>query len=584
MFQQMQAMAQKQLDEFRMEIQRRDQEILAMSAKMKTLEEQHQDYQRHIAVLKESLCAKEEHYNMLQGDVEELRQRLEEKNRLIEKKTQQAQQERSRGTAELTEMREHMDIKDRKINVLQRKFDLLEATKKQQNVPAQNATEDFSVQKKQIEEQRKHIEEQRKHIEEQSRRVDEQRKTVENKHKHVDEKEKQLAELDKQLKKRKEQMDQLEASLQKAGGNVAVAGELNKKLVEAEKKLEKAQEESQRSATEMERLLQLVQMSQEEQNTKERQIVELQQALRNAQAKLKSQQAAAQKEENATANSECDELLQKGDIECTGNTEREDYIRDLEKTVTSYENLLRDNRYEIQELETALELKNKKLLDMENIHNLQLVEAKFEERRGELIQLENRLVSDNESIVCAEEINNLRKCLSTKESRVNELEHALRESIKIATERERVLHQEEVKRKQIIEKVSKLEQRLLSLQSAQAMRCHTCKPFIARMNSLELRLSQLVTERKDHLQELAHMKREALEAAISEKDAHLALLEMSGIRSVRQADEADRLRNDKRRLVERLKQEDELSVSLQEDSVDDLSFETVETFNGQQVT
>lgn len=57
------------LDEFRSEIQRRDQEILAMSAKMKTLEEQHQDYQRHIAVLKESLCAKEEHYNMMQADV-----------------------------------------------------------------------------------------------------------------------------------------------------------------------------------------------------------------------------------------------------------------------------------------------------------------------------------------------------------------------------------------------------------------------------------------------------------------------------------------------------------------------------------
>lgn len=30
------------LDEFRLEIQRRDQEILAMAAKMKTLEEQHQ--------------------------------------------------------------------------------------------------------------------------------------------------------------------------------------------------------------------------------------------------------------------------------------------------------------------------------------------------------------------------------------------------------------------------------------------------------------------------------------------------------------------------------------------------------------
>lgn len=40
-----------------------------MSAKMKTLEEQHTDYQRHIGVLKESLSAKEEHYTMLQADV-----------------------------------------------------------------------------------------------------------------------------------------------------------------------------------------------------------------------------------------------------------------------------------------------------------------------------------------------------------------------------------------------------------------------------------------------------------------------------------------------------------------------------------
>ena len=64
-----QAMAQKQLDEMRAEIGKRDQELLAMSAKMKTLDEQTGDYQRHISVLKESLCAKEEHYNMLHGDV-----------------------------------------------------------------------------------------------------------------------------------------------------------------------------------------------------------------------------------------------------------------------------------------------------------------------------------------------------------------------------------------------------------------------------------------------------------------------------------------------------------------------------------
>lgn len=61
---------------------------------------------------------------MLQADVEELRTRLEEKNRLLEKKAQGAMsavQDRNRITNELTELKDHMDIKDRKINVLQRK-------------------------------------------------------------------------------------------------------------------------------------------------------------------------------------------------------------------------------------------------------------------------------------------------------------------------------------------------------------------------------------------------------------------------------------------------------------------------------
>lgn len=61
---------------------------------------------------------------MLQADVEELRTRLEEKNRLIEKKTQAAVQavaERNKISNEFAELKDHMDIKDRKINVLQRK-------------------------------------------------------------------------------------------------------------------------------------------------------------------------------------------------------------------------------------------------------------------------------------------------------------------------------------------------------------------------------------------------------------------------------------------------------------------------------
>lgn len=58
-----------QIEDLRQELHRKEQELLQMCAKMKTVEEQHADYQKHIAVLKESLIAKEEHYNMLQLDV-----------------------------------------------------------------------------------------------------------------------------------------------------------------------------------------------------------------------------------------------------------------------------------------------------------------------------------------------------------------------------------------------------------------------------------------------------------------------------------------------------------------------------------
>lgn len=52
-----------------------------------------------------------------------------------------------------------------------------------------------------------------------------------------------------------------------------------------------------------------------------------------------------------------------------------------------------------------------------------------------------------------------------------------------------------------------------------------------------------------------YYRQEALEAAISEKDAHLALLELSGIRTERQSNDVEQLRKDKHRLMERLKRE-----------------------------
>ena len=56
--------------------------------------------------------------------MDELRAKLEEKNKTIEKKTGaalHATQEKNRISNELNDLRDQIDIKDRKVNVLQRK-------------------------------------------------------------------------------------------------------------------------------------------------------------------------------------------------------------------------------------------------------------------------------------------------------------------------------------------------------------------------------------------------------------------------------------------------------------------------------
>lgn len=50
-------------------------------------------------------------------------------------------------------------------------------------------------------------------------------------------------------------------------------------------------------------------------------------------------------------------------------------------------------------------------------------------------------------------------------------------------------------------------------------------------------------------------RRESLKAAVSEKDAHLALLEHSGIKTASQADQAEKLKADRTKLLEKLKKE-----------------------------
>lgn len=144
-----------QMEQTKQELSRKDSELLALRTKLDTLNNQFSDSKQHVDVLKESLTAKEQRAAILQTEVttlelrcstlysiwplnvfffyeplplhaqvDALRLRQEEKESLLSKKSQQISElteEKSTQQGEITDLKDMLDVKERKVTVLQKK-------------------------------------------------------------------------------------------------------------------------------------------------------------------------------------------------------------------------------------------------------------------------------------------------------------------------------------------------------------------------------------------------------------------------------------------------------------------------------
>ncbi|EHH16286.1 hypothetical protein EGK_11549 [Macaca mulatta] len=85
----------------------------------------------------------------------------------------------------------------------------------------------------------------------------------------------------------------------------------------------------------------------------------------------------------------------------------------------------------------------------------------------------------------------------------------------------------------------------------------------------EAHLANLRIERRKQLEEILEMKQEALLAAISEKDANIALLELSASKKKKTQEEVMALKREKDRLVHQLKQQTQNRMKLMADNYDE---------------
>ncbi|XP_039616498.1 ELKS/Rab6-interacting/CAST family member 1 [Polypterus senegalus] len=539
------------IDQVKQELSRKDTELLALQTKLETLTNQFSDSKQHIEVLKESLTAKEQRAAILQTEVDALRLRLEEKETMLNKKTKQIQEmaeEKGTLNGEIHDLKDMLDVKERKVNVLQKKIENLQEQlrdKEKQMTSLKERVKSLQADTSNTDTALATLEEALAEKERIIERLKEQRDRDER------EKTEEIENTKKELKELREKVSTLQGDLSDKETSLLDLKEHASSLAS--------------SGLKKDSKLKSLEISLEQ---KKEECIKLEMQLKKHTELLSSHPS---------------KLAHEATVEARANTELSERIHALEKEVARYKEEASKSQAEVdrlleilREMENEKNDKDKKILELESVASRQTKDQskkvaslkhkeQVEKKKNAQLMEEARKREDN----ITESSQQLQDSLRMKDDRIEELEEALRESVQITAEREMVLAQEEAARshaeKQMEELLTAMEKVKQELESMKAKLSSTQQSLAEK----EAHLTTLRAERRKHLEEVLEMKQEALLAAISEKDANIALLELSSSKKKKTQDEVAALKREKDRLVQQLKQQTQNRMKLMADNYED---------------
>uniref|UniRef100_A0A1A8IGK6 ELKS/RAB6-interacting/CAST family member 1 n=2 Tax=Nothobranchius TaxID=28779 RepID=A0A1A8IGK6_NOTKU len=527
------------MEQAKQELSRKDSELLALRTKLETLNNQFSDSKQHVDVLKESLTAKEQRAAILQTEVDALRLRLEEKESLLSKKSQQISElteEKSTQQGEISDLKDMLEVKERKVSVLQKKIENLQdqlRDKDKQLSGLKDRVKSLQTDTSNTDTALGTLEEALAEKERIIERLKEQREKEDR------EKTDEVETTKKELKDLKEKVSQLQAELADRETSVLDLKEKASSLAS--------------STLKKENRLKSLEINLEQ---KREQCLKLENQLKKAQSAATVSQANTELCERIS----CLEQEVAQHREDAGKAQSE--VERLLEILRQMENEKNDKEKKIHELES---LASRQMKDQtKKVANLKHKEQLEKSRNAQLME-EAKKREDNLN----ETSQQIKDSLRLKEERIEELEEALRESVQITAEREVVLAQEEQARMQSEKQVEDL---LVAMEKVK----QELEVMKAKLSSTQLSLAEkeghltaLRAERRKHLEEVLEMKQEALLAAISEKDANIALLELSSSKKKKTQEEVSALKREKDSLVHQLKQQTQNRMKLMADNYED---------------
>uniref|UniRef100_A0A8C2BLW6 ELKS/RAB6-interacting/CAST family member 2 n=1 Tax=Cyprinus carpio TaxID=7962 RepID=A0A8C2BLW6_CYPCA len=496
------------IDQLKQELSKKESELLALQTKLETLNNQNSDCKQHIEVLKESLTAKEQRAAILQTEVDALRLRLEEKESFLNKKTKQLQ--------DLTEEKGTLagEIRDMK--------DMLEVKERKINV-LQKKIENLQEQLRDKDKQLGNLKDRVKSLQTDSSNTDTALVTLEEA---LSEKERIIERLKEQREREdRERMEEVDSYKKENKDLKEKVNSLQVELTEKESSLIDLKEHASSLASsglkkdsKLKSLEIAIEQKKEECSKLETQLQKQAEQLFSQMNNPKAHEVEVQQSSR-------------------GNPEYVDRVKLLEKEVSFYKEESSKSQAEVErlleilrEVETEKNDKDKKIAELESLAPRQ---AKDQNKKGPGIKLGPQMDKKGPGNILQDQ----RKDNPMDNPKMEELMNVLE------------------KTRQELEAT---KQRLSSTQQSLAER--------------DGHLTNLRQERRKQLEEILEMKQQALLAAISEKDANIALLELSSSNKKKTQEEVLALKREKDRLMHQLKQQTQSRMKLIADNYEDDHF------------
>ncbi|XP_022081370.1 ELKS/Rab6-interacting/CAST family member 1-like isoform X3 [Acanthaster planci] len=512
-----------QVDQLKLELNKKSSEVQALQTKIETLTHQHQDYQAHVSLLKESLAAKEQHSSILQADVEALRARLDEKEMTLVRKEQllsTLSTDKTKRFSEVNELKEMLDIKERKIGVLQRKIDNLQEQLREKEEQCDQMRAKLSAAQAEQTSSDSAVSSLEDALMEKGRALERAREEKERSTREHEEamqgQQRQIKEVKARLESLLKELSEKEASLMdlKEHASTLASSSLKKdsKITTLELAVAQKTEETARLESDLRKL-------REDKEEEEKRA-----------AKALEEATARHKDETAKTQSEVDRLLEI-------MKEMEGEKNDKDKRVTELESIIRKH------CPGQLKDATKRLTGVKRDQQLQ--KRKNAQLLEEARRREGELSTDTQQ---------LQTFVRQRDERIEELEEALKESVSITADREMVLAQQTQTISNLQRQIDNLKRELEQVKKQLSTASNKLSTTTTVLREKEAKLSALQTERRKTLEEAMEMKQEAITAAIGEKDAHIALLELNR-KNPKACEELKGLKKEKDALVQLLKDE-----------------------------